>query len=115
RSALLRSFHRRAPEMAWIVRRDGAVAGYCFGRPGHLYSQVGPVVAKDEAAARALVASCHGEILAIDAPRAAAGWLAWLEQGGFAIERPFLRMCRGDNRSPGTPERQFAIAGPEFG
>jgi predicted N-acetyltransferase YhbS len=115
RSALLRSFHRRAPEMARLVRRNGALAGYCFGRPGHLYPQVGPVVAENEADARTLVASCPGETLAIDAPRAATGWLAWLEQAGFAIERPFLRMCRGENRSPGIPARQFAIAGPEFG
>jgi GNAT superfamily N-acetyltransferase len=115
RSGLLASFHERAPEMAWIVCRGGGLAGYCFGRPGHLYRQVGPVVADDEGAARELVGCCSGDGIAIDAPRAAADWLAWLEGAGFAIERPFLRMQRGENRSPGVPACQFAIAGPEFG
>jgi GNAT superfamily N-acetyltransferase len=115
RSALLASFYARAPEMARIVQRGGALAGYCFGRPGHLYRQVGPVVAEDEAVARDLVGCCPGEEVAIDVPRAAADWLAWLEGAGFTIERPFLRMRRGENRSPGIPTQQFAIAGPEFG
>jgi hypothetical protein len=41
--------------------------------------------------------------------------MRWLESTGFRIERRFLRMRRGENVSPGIPERQFAIAGPEFG
>jgi hypothetical protein len=31
------------------------------------------------------------------------------------VERPFLRMRRGEHDSPGLPVQQFAIAGPEFG
>jgi GNAT superfamily N-acetyltransferase len=115
RRILLESFYRRAPEMARVMRRGNTLAGYCFGRPGHLYRQVGPIVAEDEAAARELVASYPDENIAIDVPRAASGWLAWLEDAGFVIERPFLRMSRGENRSPDLPAHQFAIAGPEFG
>jgi hypothetical protein len=115
RRRLLGSFYRRAPEMGWIVERGGAVAGYCFGRPGHLYRQAGPVVADDEAAARELVACRGGEDVAIDVPRSAAGWVAWLEGSGFTIERPFVRMRRGESGSPGIAAHQFAIAGPEFG
>jgi GNAT superfamily N-acetyltransferase len=113
RSALLHSFYRRAPEMAWTVRSGEALAGYCFGRPGHLYRQVGPVVADDERAARELVAACRtGADLAIDVPRTGE---PWLERAGFTIERPFLRMRRGGDRTYGIAEQQFAIAGPEFG
>jgi GNAT superfamily N-acetyltransferase len=115
RSALLASFYDRAPEMARILRRGDTLAGYCFGRPGHLYRQVGPVVADDEAAAQDLVASCPGEELAIDVPRSVPAWTARLESDGFTIERPFLRMGRGTSPSPGIPALQFAIAGPEFG
>jgi GNAT superfamily N-acetyltransferase len=113
RSALLRSFYGRAPELAWTVRGGATLEGYCFGRPGYLYPQLGPVVAEDEAAAFELVAACRtlGE-LAIDVPHAAAGWL---ERTGFTIERAFVRMRRGACGAPGIPERQFAIAGPEFG
>jgi GNAT superfamily N-acetyltransferase len=115
RSALLRSFYGRAPEMAWTVQRGGRLAGYCFGRPGRLYRQIGPVVAADEEAARELVAACPGEEFAIDVPRSSPEWMRWLEEAGFVIERPFLRMLRGENRSPGIPARLYAIAGPEFG
>lgn len=119
RSALLASFHRRAPDLAWTVRRGEALLGYCFGRPGYLYRQLGPVIAEDVALAGSLVARCSivhpGERLAVDVPRFAPEWIAWLESAGSAIERPFLRMSRGQAQRPGCPARQFAIAGPEFG
>jgi len=119
RSKLLASFYQLAPSLAWTVRRSDSLAGYCFGRPGRLYGQLGPVVARSMAVARDLVAMCltglRGEIVAIDVPKAATEWTEWLESAGFNIERPFLRMHRGHNGSPGIPQFQFAISGPEFG
>lgn len=119
RGALMSGFYRRAPEMAWTVRRGGVLQGYCFGRPGYLYRQLGPLVAGDDDCARDLVGSCltglAGEDVALDAPLSDAGWIAWLRSAGFAVERPFLRMCRGENPCPGQPARQYAIGGPEFG
>ena len=119
RSLLLASFYRRAPEFAWIARRSGALLGYCFGRPGHLYRQLGPLVAEDATVAQDLVTQClagqPGKDVAVDVPRLASEWIAWLQSVGFTIERPFLRMYRGKNQSPGLPGNQFAISGPEFG
>lgn len=119
RSALLASLYDRAPGLAWTVRRGDALLGYCFGRPGYMYRQLGPVIAEDETIARDLVGTClaglTGEHLAMDVPQLASGWTRWLASAGFTIERPFLRMCRGENQSPGLPEHQFAITGPEFG
>ena len=119
RSVLLASFYSRAPDLAWTLYRGDALLGYCFGRTGYLCRQLGPVVAEDASVARDLVARCIGEHrgdeLALDAPRSAAEWIAWLESVGFIAERPFLRMCRGQAPSPGLMVRQFAIAGPEFG
>jgi predicted N-acetyltransferase YhbS len=119
RSALLASFYRRAPGLAWVARERGAVAGYCFGRPGYLYSQIGPVVAGSETAARNLLGYClaghPGGTVAVDVPRSSAGWLEWLCSAGFTVERPFLRMRRGGRQCPGLAANQFAIAGPEFG
>lgn len=113
RSALLISLHRRAPEFAWISH-DGS--SYCFGRPGYLYSQVGPIVGEF---GRDLLGSSLsrlvGTTIAIDVPQAAQEWVRWLESVGFVMERPFLRMRRGENACPGVTERQFAIAGPELG
>jgi hypothetical protein len=119
RSALLASFYRRAPGLAWVAREGRALAGYCFGRPGYLYRQIGPVVAESEAAARNLLGRCLADYpagtIAVDAPRSSAGWLAWLCSVGFTVERPFLRMRRGGRQCPGLASNQFAIAGPEFG
>ena len=119
RSALLTSFYRRAPDLARTLYRGGTLIGYCFGRPGYLYRQLGPVVANDTTAARELVAGClasqAGETLAVDVPRLDSEWTAWLESAGFTMERSFLRMYRGQRQRPGFDARQFVIAGPEFG
>ena len=119
RGALLAGFHHREPGMAWTVRRGGTLKGYCFGRRGYYYRHLGPVVAEDETFARELVNAClaghPGEEVALDVPERAAGWIAWLQSAGFTVERPFLRMCRGENPCPGLPGLQYAIAGPEFG
>lgn len=117
RSILLSSFYERAPQSAWITTEGGELLGYCFGRPGHLYHQLGPIVAERDEIARGLVRRClqdqGGKFFVIDAPRESPEWLSWLQSAGFVEERPLLRMYRG---APGThpPSHHFAIAGPEF-
>jgi len=126
RSELLASFYARAPEFAWTARgqagdRTGATSllGYCFGRPGYRYEQIGPIVAESASVASDLVSHCLSgrdrRTVVVDASRLAPDWTQWLESVGFEMERPFLRMRRGENRYPGMPDRQFGIAGPEFG
>jgi GNAT superfamily N-acetyltransferase len=114
RSVILRRLYGFAPEYARIT--DG---GYCFGRHGFRAEQIGPVVADDVKAARALVlgaAAAHPESsFLLDAAEHNPEWLEWLTAAGFAAERPFIRMYRGSNPFPGIPERVFAIAGPELG
>jgi GNAT superfamily N-acetyltransferase len=119
RSELLTSFFRRAPHLAHLARHSGALLGYCFGRPGHLYSQLGPIVAGDTEIARALIAKSlspqTGIRIAIDVPKHATELIHWMESASFIVERPFLRMRRGTLSSPGQPDQVYAIAGPEFG
>jgi hypothetical protein len=50
----------------------------------------------------------------LDVPAERADWLAMLEEMGFLVQRPLIRMFRG-SRPPGHPARQWAIFGPEFG
>jgi GNAT superfamily N-acetyltransferase len=117
RADLLRLAARQAPARC-RVDDAGAIVGYCFGRRGSRSRQIGPVVARDAATARALVsAAMHAEPggrVVLDVPAARADWLAMLEEMGFAVQRPLVRMFRA-SRPPGHPSRQWAIFGPEFG
>jgi GNAT superfamily N-acetyltransferase len=121
RADLLRWALRQAPGLARVVEGEsGGLRGYCFGRPGHRWWQVGPVAADGLDAAEALVTACVGASgdapLVIDAAGGIAGWDERLTALGFVGQRPFIRMCRGAaNRRPAGPDRQLAIFGPEWG
>jgi GNAT superfamily N-acetyltransferase len=118
RGRLLASLFERAPECAWVVPDAAGIRGYSFGRPGHLYYQLGPVVAADAGTARDLVTSSlsplGGRVFAIDAPLFDGEWLGFLKSVGFVEERRFLRMFVRGHVHPGIPARQYAICGPEF-
>ena len=113
RSRLITYLFNRSPECAWIANE-----AYCFGRPGRLFNQLGPVVAEDREAARRVVSAClsnlEGKAFAIDVPLHDAAWLSWLQAAGFAVERPFVRMFKEGHKHPGIPALQYAITGPEF-
>lgn len=123
RRAVLSSLFARSPACAWVFGGlsilDPNIRGYCFGRPGFRYHQIGPVVARSESVAQALVSQClnynGGLCFGIDAPRHSQPWLDWLAANGFVEERSFIRMHRGENRHPGDVGSVFAICGPEFG
>ena len=119
RTRLLIALFQVAPAYAWIAGKPGDVKGYCFGRSGFLYEQLGPVVAQDQEIAANLVSVClksqAGKNFVLDVPRFHPAWLSWLEGHGFSPARSFVRMRRGENSCTGVPDRMFAIAGPEFG
>ena len=124
RRALLEWLLDGAPQYAQAIDSDAGVH-YCFGRPGRLFDQIGPVVGDDESA-RALVsaslAAANGRAVVVDAFDRDAGFGEWLRSHGFSAARPLFRMCRpgtrgawagGDEKRPSPDER--AILGPEFG
>ena len=119
RSSVLRWALAQAAEYAWCASVAGRLAGYCFGRHGHNADHIGPVVARQVAVARDLVQAClapqAGRRFFIDAPREPAEWPRALAELGFAEQRPFTRMYRGDGSAPGRPGEIFAAMGPEFG
>jgi GNAT superfamily N-acetyltransferase len=119
RSRLLGMLFSRAPEYAWVAGEPPAVHGYCFGRPGYLYPQIGPIVARDGRLARELLTRSltpfHGREFAMDVPLVDAEWLDFVQSFGFVEERRFLRMFLRGHVHPGIPRRQYAICGPEFG
>jgi GNAT superfamily N-acetyltransferase len=111
---------RERPQYARITREGGPQ--YCFGRPGRLFDQIGPIVARDDDTARALVdaavRSATGRALVIDAFDARKTFSAWLQDAGFDAQRPLFRMCH-PGRSAFEPRTsglaEYAILGPEFG
>lgn len=119
RAVLLRSFFQRAPGYAWVAIQNSAICGYCFGRPGFLYHQLGPVVASNSEIAAALAGTClgryHATRVGVDILPHDGSWPRWLEQRGFTEERSLVRMHRGKNRHPGRVSDVYAITGPEFG
>lgn len=119
RGGLLRELWRRAPQVAYLARRDDQLVGYCLGRSGSHCEQLGPVIAEDATVARALLAAalqrCFHRDVILDATESHAAWLGMVEGAGFEWQRPFCRMCLGGDSTFGPPSRQFAIAGPELG
>lgn len=119
RSALLSWMLEGAPDLAFKCERGGQLMGYCFGRPGYNYTQIGPLVASSIEVAKSLVQEalqqCGGNPVIMDVPYHDPSWNRWLHTQGFTLLRPFTRMYTGNNLSPGIPENQFAILGPEFG
>jgi len=116
RGVLVETFRREAPEYAWVAGEK--IDGYVFGRHGYGYEHIGPLVADDDITARRLVVACvsaHPDRpFIIDVPLRTA-WISWLESIRFNLQRPFVRMCRGEGRFEEQMDRIFAITGPEFG
>ncbi len=119
RPAILEALCSNRPAYAWAAWQDDRVIGYCLGRTGSRYEQIGPVVADDEATARALLLAalgrCATSAVIVDALVDHGGWMAFLRSLGFVEQRPFIRMCLGGGHDFGEPARQYAIAGPEIG
>lgn len=119
RSRLLMWLAEGAPEYAWVARSADGLEGYIFGRHGHLFEHLGPVVAPDADTAQLLVGRCLAgradRPFVVDAPDHHAQWQQWLGESGFTVQRPFARMYRGTHLHPGFPGNYFAIVGPEFG
>jgi GNAT superfamily N-acetyltransferase len=116
-----------APEYCAIAMGADSLAGYVFGRHGLVFDQIGPVVARSESVARALVrraVEVSPRRRGIDSFDGRPEWDQWLGRCGFLAERPLLRMRRerADGVAKGIaganddgPLHAFAILGPEFG
>ena len=118
RAWLLQALAQRSAGFAAAAVRDGALVGALLGRPGRIATQLGPIVAPDEAAAVALLehaaAAVAGPVF-IDALERHEALADALERLGFSPQRPFSRMGWRRDALPGDPARYFAAAGPELG
>lgn len=119
RQLLLQWMYEGAPQLAFVIEEKNNIKGYCFGRKGFNFTHIGPVVADDLQTAKALVTaalhSCAGKPVVLDIIAFDTAWKLWLTTIGFTEQRPLIRMYRGTNPFAGSPHKQFAILGPEFG
>jgi GNAT superfamily N-acetyltransferase len=118
RPTVLDNLLSRAPCVAHVAEQaDGSITGYSLGRDGHRASQVGPVIAEDQAVGLALVsralAGIHGPAI-LDVPDQHGNIKRWLQSQGASAPRSFMRMLRGSAFAVDNGSHMMAIAGPEL-
>jgi predicted N-acetyltransferase YhbS len=118
RNAVLAGLRGRLPAAELIAERDGRIAGLLLGRDGRIAAQIGPLIAEDDATARALLARALDRLegpLFVDLADVKTGARSWLEARGFSAVRPLTRMLYGRSQRFDDAARTFAVVGPEFG
>jgi creatinine amidohydrolase/Fe(II)-dependent formamide hydrolase-like protein/GNAT superfamily N-acetyltransferase len=119
RGWLLRALADDDPARAFCLVRSGRTEGFCLGRRGTNYHQIGPIVASraEDAIhlAQAAMHSLAGRPIVLDVPDTQPAFLGWLSDLGFIRQRPFLRMVRAQTPEPIPQDSLFAICGPELG
>ena len=117
RPALLAAFAARSATRAWL---DEDSTGFVMTRAGRRATQIGPLLASDDAAALALaeraLAAAAGPVF-IDVAAHQPALQQSLAARGFVRQRPFIRMALAATPVPAlvASPRLFAVAGPEFG
>ncbi|MEO7854977.1 MAG: GNAT family N-acetyltransferase [Rubrivivax sp.] len=115
RAVLIDALLARPHTQAWI---DAPRTGFVIRRAGHRALQIGPLVATDEDAAVALLGNALAGIdgaVFLDVPVRWSALAQRLTQWGFVRQRPFVRMALGPTAALHGSDRQFVLAGPEFG
>jgi GNAT superfamily N-acetyltransferase len=118
RGAVLAGLRGRLPAAELIALSGERILGFCLGRDGRIAAHIGPLVAENDAIARAMLAHAIDGIeapLFIDLADAKSEVRMFLEGRGFAAVRPFTRMLHGRAERFDDPARTFAVLGPEFG
>jgi GNAT superfamily N-acetyltransferase len=118
RTPVLTSLRGRLPAAARVAMRAGRIVGFILGRDGRTASQIGPLVADENAVAHALLAQALTAVngpLYLDVADAKRDVQARLDAIGFTAERPFTRMVHGRTTGFDDPTRTYAVVGPEFG
>jgi GNAT superfamily N-acetyltransferase len=117
RAHILRHLFGRAPALAHVAEEAGSVRGFVLGRDGRQATQIGPILAEDEATAIALLRAALRKTIGpvyVDSLDAQGALNDYLAARGFAVQRGFTRMLVGRSAPFDDPRRSFAIAGPEL-
>ena len=119
RGEIISSLWKQKADIAWKYETDTGLSGYCFGRNGAKFTQIGPLVAESAEIALALlkkaIASSGPGAYVIDVPDVQHSFVDAVGKAGFEVQRSLYRMFLGENTFPGNPDLTYAIAGPELG
>jgi GNAT superfamily N-acetyltransferase len=119
RDDLLRWWYDGAPQHARVDSRQDICHGFCLGRAGYAYHQLGPIIAEDSAMCRQLVGAAFAtspeKRWIIDVPTVHTEFINWLKERGFREQRTLIRMVRGGTLPNYDLTRQFAVMAPELG
>ena len=113
RTPLLRGLQQRLPQAALSDPN-----GFVLGREGREAQQIGPLIARNERTALALLEQALQNVappVYVDVADHAWAVQQLLHAQGFAVQRPFTRMVHGANRAPGNEQLVYLVAGPELG
>ena len=117
RARVLDHLFDRAPLLAHVAEAEGTLTGFVLGREGRIATQIGPVIAEDEATALAL-ASCAADAMPppfiLDVPDRQSGMADWIAGAGGEAPRRFWRMTLGNAPGLADDRHVFALAGPEL-
>ncbi|MBD3268204.1 GNAT family N-acetyltransferase [bacterium] len=119
RQDVLKSYLDRYPKSSFCLRDETGLCGYIMAREGYKAFHIGPWVATSPTAALNLLQTCmlerQPERIFIDIIEPNPHALNMLSNLGFTLQRPFIRMFRGQNADPGKPELVYSMSGPELG
>ncbi|MBN1294225.1 MAG: GNAT family N-acetyltransferase, partial [Candidatus Latescibacteria bacterium] len=119
RSHVLKYLHKTGSVPSLKLINNNKIRGYCLGRKGTKYNQIGPVIAETSGDAieltRIALQHLRGKAVVIDIPSYQQEYLQWLISLGFREERPLIRMYYRSNAHPGKSEKVYGITGPELG
>lgn len=119
RPNVLAHLHKDYPDLAWMARRNGEIRGYAMMRPGLNAHQIGPWLAADAQAAeelfKAALNAAADKPIFLDVVVSNTHAMNIVQQYGFELQRPFVRMFLGENKYPANESEMYAICGVEKG
>lgn len=119
RKIILKHFLKNKPNLAWVYKSNKKIEGYCFGREGSTFTQIGALIANKQEIAEALflhaIKNETNTSFIIDTLDSQKSWNNFLKNIGFVKQRPFIRMYLGKHPHTGQPQKQYLIAAPELG
>lgn len=118
RERLIGELYAERPDSAAALDAAGSVVGYALWRPGRRASQIGPAVVLQPHVGTTLLdqalRQCPAGPVFADIPTDNLAAIQWAESRGFAVQREFTRMYRGQPITD-SPLQIWASSGPEKG